>query len=909
MMIMKKKQLLFLILLMLPLVASAHDIEVKNTDGVTIYYNYTNNGSELSVTFRGTSFDSFSDEYTGNVVIPNEVIYTSKTYKVTSIGEGAFSYCNSLSSVTIPNGVTSINIGAFMYCSYLSSVSIPNSVTSIGDGAFMYCENLTSVTIPNSVMSIGDVAFLYCTNITTITISNSLTSIGSAVFGGCSRLTSVSIPNSVTTIGNNAFKDCTNLSSITIPNSVTSIGEYAFSDCSRLTSITIPNSVTSIGKSAFSGCTGLSSVTIGSSVTSIERRAFYQCTGLTSIKVEEGNSIYDSRENCNAVIEKNTNNLFLGCQNTIIPNSVTSIGEEAFYQCSGLTSITIPSSVTSIGNDAFWYCSGLTSITIPNSVTIIGERAFRECTGLSSVTIGSSVTNIGGGAFYKCTGLTSITIPNSVTSIGLSAFGRTGLTSVTIPNSVTSIDNYAFSGCASLTSVTIGSGVTSIGSGAFGSCSGLTTVKVYAMTPPAAEYDTFPQTNITLYVPYGSKAAYEAADIWKDFSSIVELEAPYDIRVSEDVQVKVRKGTFNIDLKNESTDLTAYQFDLTLPDGISLSVNDKGKYVVTKTSRYEDVSQTLNISKMEGNSYRFVCFSMSNEIITGTSGAILNAALTVGESVEDGTYEASISNIVVTKTDGTQLKLNDSKFNIIVTNIIKGDANGDGEVNVSDIVEIVNYIMNKPSDKFVFAAADLNEDGEVNVTDIVKVVNIIMTSGSNAPKRASVTEMVDNDQLQMTSNDNQTLSLNLQNEGSYVASQFDIVLSAGQTLESIQLNSKRMKNHQMTYAKIADNRYKVVIYSLNNATYNGHNGELLNIKVAGSGDVCVEDILFITAGQMEKRFSPLHRGTTGISVTAKQTERMDIYSTDGRLIRKQAESTEGLKKGLYIINGKKQILK
>lgn len=372
---------------------------------------------------------------------------------------------------------------------------------------------------------------------------------------------------------------------------------------------------------------------------------------------------------------------------------------------------------------------------------------------------------------------------------------------------------------------------------------------------------------------------------------------------------KGQQAAFSIDLVNKTTDLTAYQFDLTLPDGISLSVNDKGKYVVTKTSRYEDDSQTLNISKMEGNTYRFVCFSMSNEIITGTSGAILNAALTIGASVNDGSYEAAITNIVVTKVNGTQLKLKDAKFNIVVTNIIKGDANGDGEVNVSDIVEIVNYIMNKPSDKFVFAAADLNEDGEVNVTDIVKVVSIIMTSGSNAPKRASVTEMVDNDQLQMTSNDNQTLSLNLQNEGSYVASQFDIVLSAGQTLESIQLNSKRMKNHLMTYAKTDDNRYKVVIYSLDNATYKGHSGELLNIEVAGSGEVSVKDILFITVGQMEKRFSPLRRGTTDISVTTKQAERMDIYSVDGRLVRKQAEGTDGLEKGLYIINGKKQIVK
>ena len=248
-------------------------------------------------------------------------------------------------------------------------------------------------------------------------------------------------------------------------------------------------------------------------------------------------------------------------------------------------------------------------------------------------------------------------------------------------------------------------------------------------------------------------------------------------------------------------------------------------------------------------------------------------------------------------------------FRIVEFDIIQGDANGDEEVNVSDIVEIVNYIMNKPSILFVFETADINEDDVVNVTDIVGVASGIMSTSNNAPKRSSVFEMVDNDQLEMTSSDNQTLSINLQNEGNYVASQFDVVLSAGQTLESIQLNSKRMDNHLIAYAKIADNRYKVVIYSLDNATYKGHSGGLLNIKVAGSGDVSVEDILFVTAAKTEKRFPPLHRGATGISVITKPTGKMDIYSIDGRLVRKQAESTDGLKKGLYIINGKKQIIR
>ena len=260
-------------MILLPLVASAHDIEVQNADGVTIYYNYINNGTELEVTFRDNNYYSYSNRYHSNVVIPEEVTYMNRTRKVTSIGSFAFSGCSGLTSVTIPNSVTSIGDYAFSNCN-LTSVTIPNSVTSIGDYAFAYCSGLTSVTIPNSVTSIGDGAFNSCFGLTSVTIPNSVTSIGDYAFGGCPGLTSVIIPNSVTSIGYCAFYNCSGLTSVTIPNSVTSIGEYAFFNCSGLTSITIPNSVTSIGKYAFNGCSGLTSVTIGSGVTSIGDNAF-----------------------------------------------------------------------------------------------------------------------------------------------------------------------------------------------------------------------------------------------------------------------------------------------------------------------------------------------------------------------------------------------------------------------------------------------------------------------------------------------------------------------------------------------------------------------------------------------------------------------------------------------------------
>ncbi len=394
------------------------------------------------------------EEYSGDITIPTEVTYNQRTYPVTSIGWRAFAGCTGLTSITIPNSVTSIGEKAFYSCTGLTSITIPNSVTSIGKYAFDGCTSLTSITIPNSVTSIGEKAFYSCTGLTSVSIGNGVTSIGDYAFSGCTGLTSVTIGNSVTSIGEYAFEDCWRLTSVTIPNSVTSIGWDAFAGCTGLTSITIPNSVTSIGNCAFYGCTGLTSITIPNSVTSIGAGAFEKCSGLTSIVVESGNTIYDSRENCNAIIETATNELIQGCNTTIIPNSVTSIGSSAFRGCIGLTSITIPNSVTSIKSYTFSGCAGLTSITIPNSVTSIGWDAFTGCTGLTSITIPNSVTSIEISAFYGCTGLTSVTIPNSVTSIGGSAFsGCTGLTSVTIGNSVTSIGENAFKGCTALTSV------------------------------------------------------------------------------------------------------------------------------------------------------------------------------------------------------------------------------------------------------------------------------------------------------------------------------------------------------------------------------------------------------------------------------------------------------------------------
>ncbi len=368
---------------------------------------------------------------------------------------------------------------------------------------------------------------------------------------------------SVKSIGNNAFRRWHGLTSIEIPSSVTSIGSSAFYDCAALTSIEIPASVTSIGNSAFNRCAGLTSIVIPSSITSIGNYAFAYCTGLTSIVVDEGNTIYDSRGNCNAIIKTASNTLILGCKNTIIPEGVTSIGNHAFHDCTSLTSIVIPEGVTSIGAAAFFGCDGLTSIEIPASVTSIGDYVFYSCDGLTSVVIPEGVTSIGNNAFNGCTGLTSIVvdegntvydsrgncnaiietasntlivgckntiIPSGVASIGSGAFEDCdALTSIEIPASVTSIGYAAFSGCSGLTSVEIPSSVTSIGIWAFWGCTGLTSITSHIaaenlFAPGNNAFSRVNKSACTLYVPAGAKEAYAAMEQWKDFKNIVELE-------------------------------------------------------------------------------------------------------------------------------------------------------------------------------------------------------------------------------------------------------------------------------------------------------------------------------------------------------------------------------------------------
>ena len=457
------------------------------------------------------------------VVLPPSTVY---------IGHGALRDCSALTSVSLPDSMSNrLFLDMFEGCTNLKSVDIPDGITDIYEGDLASCPNWTDIYYDNwgrvwnrvvsnvrdSIPDRMNVHFkdnIYDSGSCGENVTWTLTADGTLTISGTGAMTDytydsrspwyscrtyikrVVMQQGVTSIGDHAFWDCSGLTSVTIPDGVTSIGGDAFSGCSALTSVTIPGSVTNVGQYAFSGCSSLTDIYYGGYGTDWQK---LNVSIPTSATVHFKDNIYGKGDcGINVTWELTSDGTLIisgtgrisnysydnnapwySCRayikRVVIQQGVRAIGDQAFYYCENLTSVTIPDSVTSIGGSAFSGCSGLTSVTIPDGVTSIGDYAFSDCSGLTSVTIPSSVTSIGDGAFSGCTSLASVAIPSSVTEIGGSAFsGCSGLTSVTIPSSVTSVGNSAFSGCSNLASVTIPSSVTSIGWRAFENCTALT---------------------------------------------------------------------------------------------------------------------------------------------------------------------------------------------------------------------------------------------------------------------------------------------------------------------------------------------------------------------------------------------------------------------------------------------------
>lgn len=463
-----------------------------------------------------------SEDPNGTMIIniPGSIVYNGYEYDVIRIGANAFSNCLNLKKITMPDTITDIGECAFSKCSALSSIEISDNVVSIGNSAFSGCSSLETITIPKGVKKLNSRLFYECSSLRVIDISNGIKIIEDEVFNFCSALLSIKLPHSITSIGKSAFGYCSSLTNIEIPNKITVLKSRIFAACSSLQVISIPTNVHTIQDEAFSDCSSLTSLYISDSVEYIGYDIIRDCNSVTRILVDKNNKKYDSRNDCNAIIETATNTLIVGCQTTIIPSSVTSIGENAFYCVKNLVTINIPHGVTHIGNRAFSDCSSLISIAIPSSVISIGEsafagaqiceektnwengalyisncliavkedivgehsikegtriiadRAFSDCSSLTSVKIPNSVTHIGKRAFYNCYSLRLITIPDSVMDIGCGAFYECD--SLKMP--LHSAHLFAYMPKSYSGAYAIPAGIESIANLAFGGCSSLTSI-------------------------------------------------------------------------------------------------------------------------------------------------------------------------------------------------------------------------------------------------------------------------------------------------------------------------------------------------------------------------------------------------------------------------------------------------
>ncbi len=471
-------------------------------------------------------------DLSGASIVASDDVYFKSTdkdgnvteYKITEpnvLGANAFKQCSKLRKITLPSSLTAIGDEAFRGCTGMGTFTFPDGVKTIGSNAFNSCTALTSVTIPSSVTSIGAYAFKSCTGLTSVTIGGG--AIDTRAFQGCTALTSVEFGNGVTSKAD-SFKDCTSLASVTINGTSISANAFKGVDLTSVWVIIPQNAVGGLStKIGDDYKLEIIKLKVSGNINGADLLCLREMAGRDVKGDNTGGKLAELDLSDASIVEDATNAYYTNKDNTsyyITANNV--LGDYAFASCTRLKNVTLPSNLTGIGNNAFDRCSGLETFTVSKNVTSIGNQAFYSCTGMTSASIAGGA--IGARTFQGCTALTSVEFGDDVASIGGNAFYEcSSLESVAIPEKVTSIENCTFSGCSKLASVTIGSQVTSIGSDAFKGCEALNFVRVKAQTPPQCKETSFVNISATpLYVPCGTKEAYQAAKVWPSFTNIIE---------------------------------------------------------------------------------------------------------------------------------------------------------------------------------------------------------------------------------------------------------------------------------------------------------------------------------------------------------------------------------------------------
>ena len=502
--------------------------------------------------------------YSGEVVIPETIVYDGETYFVDSIADYAFANSDQLTAVTIPTFIKKVGRNAFDGCTSLTKV-VWNAIyaytyTEVVDGILNmyppflnYADRKCSVSemiFGESVMIIPTALCANMTNLKSVTIPTTVQTRGSSAFSYCTALEEVNMLANLYVIGDYAFADCVALKAIELGSNLTAIGMGAFLNCASLTSVAIPEYLTSIGASAFQDCTNLTSIewnAVNCSTYVDENGSFYMPFGVTT---NEGSKV--DRFVFGAKVESIPAALCYGMKNLTsveLPESLKSINEHAF-STTGVQSVVVPNNVTKLGVSAFWGCDALKQITIGERVAEIGDYAFSRCTSLESIVLPNSVESLGDEAFWGCTGLKSAVIGNGVTRLGNYTFSRCeSLVSVTLSENLAVMCDEVFWSCSSLPSITLPATLQEMGNWCFENCSSLRDVYTHALVPPTISESTF--TNAvasvaTLHTPKDYADVYAKATYWKDFYSIVGDISGIENVVNDNWHVIVENGSVTI---------------------------------------------------------------------------------------------------------------------------------------------------------------------------------------------------------------------------------------------------------------------------------------------------------------------------------------------------------------------------
>jgi hypothetical protein len=578
----------------------------------------------------------------------------------------------------------------------------------------------------------------------------------------------LSLDNAFT--GNTELKDFNELQYF---RGLKSIGPSAFAGCTGLASIEMPPTILEIKENAFSGCNGLLSLIIPEGVNVIENEAFFGCTNINRIYVKTGNTTYDSRENCHAIIETGTNTLVLGCQNTVIPITVTNIGASAFAGCEKLVKLQIPENVTHIYNGAFEACTNLKEVSFPSSLYTIGDKAF---------------------------------------------FGNSSLMKIIFPQAINSIGSQAFAGCKKMTTMIVSNPV-----------------------PALCGDDAFDDCHPTLYVPNGAKEAYQEAKEWSKLS-IEELKENDYLTCSDTTFTKAHGGRLTIKMRNNDT-VIGLQFQITLPEGISIRQNEDEEYDITKTSRVSN--QTYYCTQQKDGSYLVLVMSMSMAPIAGHDGTILEIGIVCDEEVEPGEYDVNFSEISISTIDrGTIVGVRPLPFTskVKVRQFDMGDVDGNNRINVTDVMLVVNHILGYDSQIFMKEFADLDFNQHIDVTDVMRIVQIILNQSTSTPQPSEEEPSVSTSLAPASPG---IFTLHVDDGRDLTALQMKVRLPKTSILKSVKLRDGCSNGHQTIVTALGDGLYNVVVFNLSGQPFRHQGGELLDFVISGpSQAISVYDIFF-----------------------------------------------------------------